>query len=75
MPSEQSQYYDSMFFDMEKAGHSGSENSGEILTRGGVLTVHLKNVGAGGASPTKVWTITIYDSILELRESSASVYS
>jgi len=62
-------------FDMEKAAHHGASSSGESLSTGGIVSVNLLKVGTAATSPTRAYISCLYDSVCELKDSGAFVYS
>ena len=62
-------------FDMEKAAHHGASSTGESLATGGILSVNLLKVGSAGASPSRAYISCLYDSVCELKDSGAFIYS
>ena len=62
-------------FDNEKAAHHGASSTGENLSTGGILSVNLLKVGSGAASPSRAYISCLYDSVVELKDSGAFVYS
>ena len=62
-------------FDMEKAAHHGASSSGENLSTGAILSVNLLKIGSANASPSRAYISCLYDSVCELKDSGAFVYS
>ena len=60
-------------FDLEKVPQATA--SGENVTTGGLVSIHLQNVGAGAASPTRAYLVASYSAVLELKDTGAFVYS
>ncbi len=60
-------------FDMEKC--SGASATGENVSTGGLVGIHLKNVGTAGDSPTRAYVVACYSAVLELKDTGAFVYS
>jgi len=60
-------------FDQEKC--SGATATGENVTTGGLVSIHLANVGTAGASPTRAYIVASYSAVLELKDTGAFVYS
>jgi len=60
-------------FDLEKVPQATA--SGENVTTGGLVSIHLNNVGAAGASPTRAYIVASYSAVLELKDTGAFVYS
>jgi hypothetical protein len=62
-------------YDLEKAAHHGASSSGESLATGGILSVNLLKVGSAAASPSRAYINCLYDSVCELKDSGAFIYS
>ena len=62
-------------FDLEKAAHMGGTSSGVNVSTGGVVSVHLINIGSNQASPKRAYLCAIYDAVLELTDTGSSVFS
>ena len=63
-------------WDLEKAAQHGASSTGENVTTGGLVSLHLLNVGSGvGVGPTRAYICALYDAVLELKDTGASVYS
>ena len=62
-------------WDLDKAAHHGASSTGENVTTGGLVSLHLKNVGSAGASPTRAYICALYDAVLELVDTGARVYT
>jgi len=60
-------------FDLEKVSQASA--SGESVTTGGLVSVHLKNVGTAAASPSRAYMVASYSAVLELKDTGAFVYS
>ena len=60
-------------FDLEKVPQASA--SGENVTTGGLVSIHLQNVGQGAASPTRAYLVASYSAVLELKDTGAFVYS
>ena len=60
-------------FDLEKV--SMATASGENVSTGGLVGIHLKNVGTAAASPTRAYVVACYSAVLELKDTGAFVYS
>ena len=62
-------------FDHERAAHHGASSTGENLSTGGILSVNLLKVGSAAASPSRAYINCLYDSVVELKDSGAFIYS
>ncbi len=60
-------------YDMEKC--SGATATGENVSTGGLVGIHLMNVGTAGDSPTRAYVVSCYSAVLELKDTGAFVYS
>ena len=60
-------------FDLEKVAMATA--SGENVSTGGLVGIHLKNVGTAGDSPTRAYVVACYSAVLELKDTGAFVYS
>ncbi len=60
-------------FDLEKVAQASA--SGENVSTGGLVGIHLKNVGTAGASPTRCYVVACYSACLELKDTGAFCYS
>ena len=47
----------------------------ENVTTGGLVSIHLTNVGADAASPTRAYLVASFSAVLELKDTGAFVYS
>ena len=60
-------------FDLETAAHHGATSTGENVDTGGLVSIHLMNVGSAQAPAKRAYLCAIYDAILELKGTCASV--
>ena len=61
-------------FDLEKV--SQASGSGESVTTGGLVSVHITNAGSGDvASPTRAFLVASYSALVELKDTGCFVYS
>ncbi len=60
-------------FDLEKC--SGATATGENVSTGGLVGIHLKNVGVAGDSPTRAYVVACYSAVMELKDTGCFVYS
>ena len=61
--------------DVDVAGHMGSQHSGIPVNTGGIVSVHLKNIGSAGDAPTRITTAALSDVVIEITDTAARVYS
>ena len=64
-----------MVADVDAAGHMGASHSGQSVNTGGIVSVHLKNIGGGGDAPTRITTAALHDLVIEITDTAARVYS
>jgi hypothetical protein len=64
----------SVGFDMEKIASASA--TGENVSTGGMISIHLKNVGTNAATaPTRAHIVAVHSAVLELKDSGCFVYS
>ena len=61
--------------DVDRAGHMGSQHSGIPVNTGGIVSVHLKNIGLAGDAPRSIFTAALHDVVIEITDTAARVYS